>query len=1284
MNYKLYLVGLFILLIVFSVNAQVKPIAPVITLPHVVFTTTSTTTTTFVTCPAGCQCLTEASAESEFKNPEKCVSGICGYYYSSMAAAYFQTPKYCYHEKSTTTTMVRIPVTTTTLPRNLRPVAETGCRTCAGCTQELADGKKNVTLGSDISSTQGTCILFDTDNAILDCRGHKITGYGSGIEFYYGINLRGNGNTIRNCTIEGFEAGISAYGARNNLIKNNTFRRNGDGVWLGGGMINNATMEVDDGSDGNRIEENIITENLNGIYFAGNKNNNLKENKLCRNSEADIYTSPYAKSLGNTKDDDTCDLIYNWNSDSDTTWCENTCTSTDSTSVGSGSGLQGALAGGMFGTITLTGDIGMAGGVSFNASHVKLDCRGHSLRGGGNGTGITIRDKVNVELRNCTIDNYGTGVLLDSVSHSRIISNTIKNNGYGLMLRSGEMSSRSNNISKNTIKPNDLYGIYLDGDTWGNTLSENNILGGQYSLYTNARCDNTIADTNKGSGNKKIGYYHDASGLSIAYPTDRRFGELILCNVRDSTFSGVEVDNTGIKADGIIIKDSQNVEFTNPSVKQAYNGIAVINSSSIQLASSQIIDAKKDCISAEKSSGTKIKNSRLSGCYNGVYIGLSTGTEVTDSEINEYNLSGVHAYMSDSSLIEDNKIIGKGTTVSGRGIWLEEGSENNLIHGNTINETSVGIMMESASTHNTLENNLVCGNTNDIYNQAGNNSGDENTCSVPMYWDDEGTAACTHCCSPASHDINNDGTDNSCDCYDAYQGYGEEGTDCGGKCGACVECTWCGSDVGPLRIKGRPNDNMIDIVFVPHESFRNNMSLYVTDAYDHVRNYYLKLDKLTNDSIPRDYKDRFNFYFYKDGFGYDGQCSGELPGEEDYRDWLIGCSVACGASLGLACGCFAYEPDHFYGDAGWADVAGILTMNSAGCANTLGPQSHYIAERAGPVVIHESGHALFGLVDEYCGDTYYTQPGSHPNVWSSLSGCQSYASSHGWSLGNCRQIKDINASGAVTCSKGYYRYDPDAPTESYMIVWGSSWTYKFWEAAGERINAVFDNYPGGGSRGVLIYVKQNDSGMSKVGVTVVSGHPDQGLQEPVYWTEVLSAGKSRLDEFGLWDYRRPLADGPGSKAELLSQVTFPLNIPFEGNIRWVNIYNATSGELVLSMDIGPELYGWCRFSNWSGEDCKKLDVDNNGVADWTETDSWNPVQRIQNLSFGDRLDIPEEIRRITEAENTPSPKKGGGNGGIGGLDMNLALGGGIIIIGLLLVVVILLAVIFIMMLKKRK
>ncbi|MBN2014865.1 MAG: right-handed parallel beta-helix repeat-containing protein [Candidatus Altiarchaeota archaeon] len=1289
---KKILSAVVILLFVSFVCAQY----PFITTPKITFipivTTTTTTTTTLIKCSGGCECMTEAQAKNSYKNPVKCSKEVCGYYTSQTAVALIMTPKYCFMEggkATTTTTTARLSTPTTTLSYVVRPPAEIGCTSCKSCTDEIKGGKTEVKVGRDLSSTTGTCILFDASNVVLDCQGHKISGFGVGLEFYYGVDLRGSGNTIRNCTIEGFEAGIAAYSAKNSLIENNTIRENAAGIWLGGGRLNNATGEVADGSDGNRLLKNTITENQEGVYLAGNKNTRIEENRLCRNTVADIYTSPYAKSSGNTLRENICDLIYNWNSDSDVTWCETTCTADAMTSVSSSSGLRDALSSGDYGTITLTRSINSPDGLSFGASHVTLDCDGHWITGSGSGVGVEIKNKVNVELRDCGVENYGTGVLMDGASHSRLFFNGIRNNDYGLVMRGGYMPSRSNNVSDNTIVPNDVYGVYLEGGVWDNKFTTNEIEGRQYSLYTNARCDNSIPESNKGSGGRKIGYYHDTSGLNIAYPADRRYSELILCNVRDSTFSGVEVDNSGTNSDGIIVMDSRNVEFTNPSVREAYHGIAVINSTDIRLISGQVTDLERDCISVEKSSDTLVEQGNLRGCDRGVYIYLSSGTLVKDvGEITDYEIAGIQFYMSDSNTLEGNTITGGNGPASVKGITVEESSDENTIRGNTIRDTGGGIYIDPTSNRNRLEENTVCNNSNDVHNQGTDNTGRDNICSRSPGWSDEGTKGCSQCCSPAVDDIDGDGVDDACDCADLYQGFGELGIDCGGKCSECVECTWCDSKIVPLRIKGRPNDGYIDVVFVPEEDWGSNWTGFEARIKEAIRARFLELDAISIRPIHAGYEDMFNFYLYRGGKGdatsdadscYDPEgpegylcigCKGWLPGEKAYHDWVYACSFTCALTLGFGCGCFAYEPDHFWEHASFADSAGIIYTNPdiRGCSG-FGPTSHFQSEyqNQGAVIIHEFGHSLLGLTDEYCGDTAYSRAGTKPNIWNSLSDCMNTAASEGWTNGTCRQIRNVDENGTVTCSKDKYRYDSDTPRSDVMRANAADSVFK--EADVRRINHVFSNWPSGGSKGIISYVEFRQGKMRGIMSRVVPNHPDLGMWMTDFVGLTASAEGREIDRFTFSDPRVTMADSEGSPVRVFSEDTmFTLVVPMHSGVRWLNIFNGSTGELMVTVDLGPAVWNYCEEVNWTDPYCESVDIDDNKVSDVEETGDWSP-ERLQNMSFDDRPELPEEIRQRIAADETPKRESI-----VGGFDLNL-----ILVAALLLVVILVL-----LLLKRRK
>jgi hypothetical protein len=81
------------------------------------------------------------------------------------------------------------------------------CSGCPDCSEKLRSSPPGsiILLDSDISGS-GNCIEFSgAFDLTLDCRGHRITGEGSGC----GILLAGSReNLLKNCMIEGFHAGV--------------------------------------------------------------------------------------------------------------------------------------------------------------------------------------------------------------------------------------------------------------------------------------------------------------------------------------------------------------------------------------------------------------------------------------------------------------------------------------------------------------------------------------------------------------------------------------------------------------------------------------------------------------------------------------------------------------------------------------------------------------------------------------------------------------------------------------------------------------------------------------------------------------------------------------------------------------------------------------------------------------------------------------------------------------------------------------------------------------------
>ncbi|MBL7154172.1 MAG: thrombospondin type 3 repeat-containing protein, partial [Phycisphaerae bacterium] len=486
-----------------------------------------------------------------------------------------------------------------------------------------------------------------------------------------------------------------------------------------------------------------------------------------------------------------------------------------------------------------------------------------------------------------------------------------------------------------------------------------------------------------------------------------------------------------------------------------------------------------------------------------------------------------------------------------------------------------------------------------------------------------------------------------CDCDDLLQGPAEAGIDCGGVCPRCVECTWCGDNIVPIRLRGRPNDGYIDIVFVPHDSWRGNMAGFIDYAHTLVRDWYFNLDELTvcpdadddgcdGPSITFDFRDRFNFYYDTFGWGRDPgsfwhwEWGGELPGEGDYNRFLARCIPTCAfVPLGLGCLCFLDEPDHFWGYASFTDVAAIIVdvtvTDIQGVAYPIGPPSgggtHFFADDPN-TVLHETGHALFGLIDEYDGDTWYNllfqyHDLSRPyNVWRNDFGVLG--------ITRCEDaVRDLGLAAyridPCDCREftwpgyhlpGYVRVDPDP---DYMNNHQEA-DARFQGADAQVIRRVFNNWPGwlamraetsgdspeALSRGVLTYVNFDSNSFNEVFSKVVDYHSDTFPRVEPFTVEVRSSAGRLLDAFGIADPRYAF----GKELIYSDNVTIPMNIPFHENLREVNIYDTASDEQLGSIDLAPAIYTFCYDNGYQDPHCQTLDLDNNGILDIDEPEEW--------------------------------------------------------------------------------
>ncbi|MFA4861117.1 hypothetical protein [Methanoregula sp.] len=207
-----------------------------------------------------------------------------------------------------------------------------------------------------------------------------------------------------------------------------------------------------------------------------------------------------------------------------------------------------------------------------------------------------------------------------------------------------------------------------------------------------------------------------------------------------------------------------------------------------------------------------------------------------------------------------------------------------------------------------------------------------------------------------------------------------------------------------------------------------NETQFRTDVIDNINQTYLNLDKITDpsDPLPQNYQDKFNFYYYYDPSSPANAFSG------------------CAGSI----------PENYWNEIPFSDVIVILypayygvyadsSCEMTGCTE-FGPGHNQMKTPANLPILgtHETGHAVYGLVDTYCGDTYYIQNDPHPNVWSSQEACIADARSRYRDPEQCRQIQSSEYRTSNTCVKNFWKFDltPDIMYSGYSGTFGASST----------------------------------------------------------------------------------------------------------------------------------------------------------------------------------------------------------------------------------------------------
>jgi len=369
-------------------------------------------------------------------------------------------------------------------------------------------------------------------------------------------------------------------------------------------------------------------------------------------------------------------------------------------------------------------------------------------------TGIQIDAASYINLTSNTITD--APVNLYRINNSLLNLNTINNSGNlydGLFLH----GCNDNTIDALVAEYNQ-YGIRLYGNSTGNTITNCKLTDNyKWGLYVQDldSCSNSIDITNVAgdSGGNPIYFYNDTTGLNVNTITS---GELLLCNVNDSTFQSFDMDDS----DGALIIGN-NITFTLSNISNAYIAISTFNTVTLTAFSNDITIANvtanaSKCIAISHAYGNDMLiqnttiNNTLDQCIgsdtsyaiyeegvDGVIqdnaiinsgnismflyydlVGTNLGAEntrVINNNISNGNNSGVYIFAGKNITVENNTIntVNNALDLADAGILLLFANDTTQIYNNTvIAADGIGIY-DTIGTATNISSNTVQ-NTNNI------------------------------------------------------------------------------------------------------------------------------------------------------------------------------------------------------------------------------------------------------------------------------------------------------------------------------------------------------------------------------------------------------------------------------------------------------------------------------------------------------------------------------------------------------------------------------------------
>ena len=348
--------------------------------------------------------------------------------------------------------------------------------------------------------------------------------------------------------------------------------------------------------------------------------------------------------------------------------------------------------------------------VAVERDNIVLDGNGYTLRGNGDSTGLFLKNRNGVTVKNMDVSGFQYGI--------RLFAEDFMN-----------MNSSSNSLLDNLLTGNE-YGIYISYSS-GNVLRNNQMnkntnnfwIKGGYVSDTETGYLNDIDASNMVDGKPIIYWVNEQDKVA---PSNAGYVAFVRCT--NMTAQNLSLSNN---AQGILVVTTASAYLTKNYITNSDNGIYLFKSKNVVVADNHIAN-NSEGIHGHNSSDNRISSNNITNNKSGVYFtSTSVNNIISGNIIAENTVDGLNLWGSSNTSLYENTISFNNET----GINFFDSRDNKITANTIANNTGSGIKFWYDASENIVsENNITNNNIGILINDSFDNVIIRNTVKDNTEW----------------------------------------------------------------------------------------------------------------------------------------------------------------------------------------------------------------------------------------------------------------------------------------------------------------------------------------------------------------------------------------------------------------------------------------------------------------------------------------------------------------------------------------------------------------------